>query len=395
MKNRSKSAKGILAQPRITMVAALVAACIGTEAHALGFGRMKVQSALGQPLRAEVELIDANSSNLRAGTAPASAYAQKGLEFSSTAKGIRASVRKMPNGRAVLVLSSDAPINEPFVDVVLQASDGSGSVIRDFSLLLDPPATTRAPVNVVEPATPRASTTARKTERMALPPAEGDEGERAAAPTGRKRSTASRARTRSGAVRVRRGDTAGQIAARNRPARVSLDQMLVALLQHNPEAFVDGNVNRLRSGSVLQLPSSEQAQAVSAGEARQIIATQSRDFNQFRSKLAATAPAATVASATGTSAPSYTLVAPVTMHMFSSLPTFMEQIWSLSALGCLDSASILPTTTLVMPGISSSISATSKPRHIISSTNFSGVTLKSTYSFNHLSGSFIVIRTSL
>ena len=222
MKNRSKSAKGILAQPRITMVAALVAACIGTEAHALGFGRMKVQSALGQPLRAEVELIDANSSNLRAGTAPASAYAQKGLEFSSTAKGIRASVRKMPNGRAVLVLSSDAPINEPFVDVVLQASDGSGSVIRDFSLLLDPPATTRAPVNVVEPATPRASTTARKTERMALPPAEGDEGERAAAPTGRKRSTASRARTRSGAVRVRRGDTAGQIAARNRPALVTI-----------------------------------------------------------------------------------------------------------------------------------------------------------------------------
>jgi len=73
--------------------------------------------------------------------------------------------------------------------------------------------------------------------------------------------------------------------------------MLVALLQHNPEAFVDGNVNRLRSGSVLQLPSSEQAQAVSASEARQLIAAQSRDFNQFRNKLASTAPSAAVASA--------------------------------------------------------------------------------------------------
>lgn len=286
MKNRSKSAKGILAQPRITMVAALVAACIGTEAHALGFGRMRVQSALGQPLRAEVELIDANSSNLRAGTAPASAYAQKGLEYSSTAKGIRASVRKMPNGRAVLVLTSDAPINEPFVDVVLQASDGSGNVIRDFSLLLDPPATTRAPVNVVEPATPRASTTARTTERMALPPADGAEGERAAAPAGRKRATATRARSRSGAVRVRRGDTAGQIAARNRPARVSLDQMLVALQRANSHAFINGNVNLLKSGVVLKMPSATEARAVSAAEARAIITAQSEDFRNYRSQLA-------------------------------------------------------------------------------------------------------------
>ena len=285
MKNRSKSAKGILAQPRITMVAALVAACIGTEAHALGFGRMKVQSALGQPLRAEVELIDANSSNLRAGTAPASAYAQKGLEFSSTAKGIRASVRKMPNGRAVLVLSSDAPINEPFVDVVLQASDGSGSVIRDFSLLLDPPATTRAPVNVVEPATPRTSTTARTTERMALPPAD-DAEERATAPAGRKKATASRVRARSGAVRVRRGDTAGQIAARNRPVRVSLDQMLVALQRANSHAFINGNVNLLKSGAVLKMPSATEARAVSAAEARAIITAQSEDFRNYRGQLA-------------------------------------------------------------------------------------------------------------
>ncbi|MDO4795251.1 MAG: FimV/HubP family polar landmark protein [Brachymonas sp.] len=289
MKNRSKSAKGILAQPRLSMVAALVAACIGTEAQALGFGRMKVQSALGQPLRAEIELIDAKSGNLRAGMAAPSVYVQKGLEYGQTVKGIRASVRKMPNGRAVLVLSSDAPINDPFVDVVLQASDGTGSVTRDFSLLLDPPSAP-APVNVVEPATPRALAEAkpvRRAERMALPPAEGEAGTEAQAPARRKRAAAaSRGRTRSGAVRVRRGDTAGQIAARNRPARVSLDQMLVALQRANSHAFINGNVNLLKSGVVLKMPSAAEVRAVPAAEARAIIVAQSEDFRAYRGQLA-------------------------------------------------------------------------------------------------------------
>lgn len=292
MKNRSKSAKGILAQPRLSMVAALVAACIGTEAHALGFGRMKVQSALGQPLRAEVELIDAKSSNLRAGMAAPAVYVQKGLDYGPTVKGIRASVRKMPNGRAVLVLSSDAPINDPFVDVVLQASDGAGSVTRDFSLLLDPPSTP-APVEVVEPATPRASRRAPaavkpapRGERMDLPPAEGAEEGEARAPVRKKRAAASSGRTRSGAVRVRQGDTAGQIAARNRPARVSLDQMLVALQRANSHAFINGNVNLLKSGVVLKMPSAAEVRAVPAAEAHAIIVAQSEDFRSYRGQLA-------------------------------------------------------------------------------------------------------------
>ncbi|MDO4768906.1 MAG: FimV/HubP family polar landmark protein [Brachymonas sp.] len=286
------------------MVAALVAACIGTEAHALGFGRMKVQSALGQPLRAEVELIDAKSSNLRAGMAAPAVYAQKGLDYGQTVKGIRASVRKLPNGRAVLVLSSDAPINDPFVDVVLQASDGSGSVTRDFSLLLDPPSTP-APVNVVEPATPRAATRAPavvkpapRAERMNLPPVDGEASAEAPAPARRKRAAAaSRGRSRSGAVRVRRGDTASEIAVRNRPAHVSLDQMLVALQRANSHAFINGNVNLLKSGVVLKMPSAAEARAVPAAEARAIIVAQSEDFRAYRGQLARSPMAQTVPSA--------------------------------------------------------------------------------------------------
>jgi pilus assembly protein FimV len=98
-------------------------------------------------------------------------------------------------------------------------------------------------------------------------------------------------------VTVKTGDTAGRIASNAKPSNVSLDQMLVALLRANPEAFVGGNINRIRAGSVLELPTAEKAQATPATEATQIIVAQSKDFNDFRRKLAGSAPSTQVAEA--------------------------------------------------------------------------------------------------
>jgi pilus assembly protein FimV len=95
---------------------------------------------------------------------------------------------------------------------------------------------------------------------------------------------------------VRAGDTAGRIADANRPANVSLDQMLVAMLRANPDAFIDGNVNLVKAGAIIDLPSAADAGSTAAGEARQIIAAQSRDFNEFRRRLASRVPAAAVES---------------------------------------------------------------------------------------------------
>jgi pilus assembly protein FimV len=98
-------------------------------------------------------------------------------------------------------------------------------------------------------------------------------------------------------ITVKSGDTAGKIAAQNKPASVSLDQMLVALLRSNPDAFIGGNVNRLKSGVVLDVPTGEQAEAMPAAEANRTIVAQSKDFNEFRRKLAEGVPTARVASA--------------------------------------------------------------------------------------------------
>ena len=93
------------------------------------------------------------------------------------------------------------------------------------------------------------------------------------------------------------GDTAGRLANAYRPASVSLDQMLVAMMRANPDAFIQGNVNRLKAGAVLQMPDEVAAQATPAPEARQILAAQAKDFNEFRRKLAGAAPTTAVAAA--------------------------------------------------------------------------------------------------
>ena len=98
-------------------------------------------------------------------------------------------------------------------------------------------------------------------------------------------------------VAVKQGDTAGKIAAQTKPASISLDQMLVALLKSNPDAFIGGNINRLKSGAVLDIPGADQAGSISPAEASRTIVAQSRDFNDFRRKLAEGVPGAQVSGA--------------------------------------------------------------------------------------------------
>jgi len=96
---------------------------------------------------------------------------------------------------------------------------------------------------------------------------------------------------------VQSGDTAGRIASANKPSEISLDQMLVALLRANPDAFINGNVNRIKAGALIEIPTAEQAASVPTGEARKILSVQSANFNEFRRRLADAAPTQSVAAA--------------------------------------------------------------------------------------------------
>lgn len=299
MNNRGRWRIGALAS-----AIALLGSLASLEAHALALGRITVQSALGEPLRAEIDIADIRpeeASSLKAGVAPPAVFRAAGLEYGSVAAGVEVSLQRRADGRAYLRLSSSKPVTEPFVDLILEANWANGRITRDYTMLFDPPALRSSGAGAVAPTAPILS--------RPLPPAPPAKGIASIpyspgtatrpAPVA-KAPPASLEKVPAGGdkqVTVKAGDTAGKIAAQNKPASVSLDQMLVALLRSNPDAFIGGNVNRVKSGAVLDIPSAETASAISASEASQTIVAQSKDFNAFRRKLAEGVPTTQTAGA--------------------------------------------------------------------------------------------------
>jgi pilus assembly protein FimV len=289
MNNRGRWRFGALAS-----AIALLGSLASLEAHALALGRITVQSALGEPLRAEIDIADIKpdeAASLKAGVAPPDTFKAAGLEYGSVAAGVEVSLQRRADGRSFLRLSSSRPVTEPFVDLILEASWANGRITRDYTMLFDPPALRSSGAgSAVAPTAPILS--------RPLPPAPPAKGI-ASIPYSPSTATrpapvakappASLEKIPAGGdkqVTVKAGDTAGKIAAQNKPASVSLDQMLVALLRSNPDAFIGGNINRVKSGAVLDIPSAETASAISSSEASQTIVAQSKDFNTFRRKLA-------------------------------------------------------------------------------------------------------------
>jgi pilus assembly protein FimV len=223
--------------------------------------------------------------------------------------GLQATLSRRADGRSFIRLSSDRPINDPFVDMILEASWSSGRIVRDYTMLFDPPSLkqsapvpTLAQTTASAPAPAPASAPAKVSAAPAAPTAEAPRTTASKpatiAPSSPAAKTASKPESGSAQqVLVKAGDSASKIAMRAKSSDVSLDQMLVALLRSNPDAFARGNLNRLRAGSVLDLPSSEQAKSVSTSEAAQTVVAQSKDFNEFRRNLAGSAPKTTVEAA--------------------------------------------------------------------------------------------------
>jgi pilus assembly protein FimV len=295
-----------------TIMAAASAAFLGLygfNAAALSLGRISVQSALGEPLRAEIEILDINAeeaASLVVGVPSPDAFRAAGLEYNPAMNNLKATLQRRTDGRAFLTLRSERSVNDPFVDMILEAKWATGRIVRDYTLLFDPAGLRQtAPIGTTPSQIPAQSGKPAPANRANLPGARS-----AAAPTplalepsrsaSSKRSSPAQgpsSATDESQVSVKPGDTAGKIAAAIKPANVSLDQMLVALLRANPQAFVNDNVNRIKAGAILNAPTAEQIQQTSAAQATQIIIAQSKDFNDFRRGLASSAPKAQVAAA--------------------------------------------------------------------------------------------------
>ncbi len=298
-----------------------------TSAEAAGLGRLTVQSALGQPLRAEVEVTSVSpdeAESLKARIASPEAFSRVGLQYKEALAGVRMDVENR-GGRYFIKVTSSRPINDPFVDLVVELSWASGTFSREYTFLLDPPtqqsanqanrsgnapvagaATAAAAtgaaasgsnaVRTIDPATGRLVNQERGAQgrsQAGSQPAEAKQQPAAQAPAGRD------AQSEGGTVTVGQGETLGMIAARVRPASATLDQTIVAIYRTNPTAFIQNNPNLIRQGRTLTIPSEGEIAAIDSSEAGRQLRMAARDFRSYKERMAGTTPE--VASGNGSS----------------------------------------------------------------------------------------------
>jgi pilus assembly protein FimV len=287
--------------PRLMLMACLLSPSLS---WALGLGEIHLNSSLNEPMNAEIDLIAASPEELgalRATLAAKDAFTRYGIERPPFLSTLTFKVGKSKDGRDVLLVRSSESIPEPFVTFLVEVNWARGRLMREYTVLLDPPvytpgerASTAAPVAAATTApatTPpartktapvAAGTTASTT---ASPTAGADTAAAAPRRTRRPAGSASSASTASSpnaassaasaetsgvagdSYHVAQGDTLTKIARSLRAgSKAEIDQTMIAMYRANPDAF-GGNINILRRGAILRIPGGDEVAALNQTEA--------------------------------------------------------------------------------------------------------------------------------
>ncbi len=248
--------------------------------YALGLGEIRLNSALNQPFDAEIELVSATSDDLSALTAalaPSDTFQRYGLDKPAFLSDFSFRVTRS-GGRDVLKITSPRPVTEPFVTLLVEASWPRGRLLREYTVLLDPPTMAPATVAAAPAAAPARSTMDFGSRTISAPTVpESVSRERPPAERAASATRSSPASIDPGSTyQVRPNDTLWRIAsATGAGPKSEVNRMMVAIYQANPTAF-GGNINVLRAGSELRIPTTAEASAISASAAADEVARQYR-----------------------------------------------------------------------------------------------------------------------
>ncbi len=274
-------------------------------AFAAGLGKLTVTSTLGQPFRGEIDLLAVDKKDLgsiRARFASFEAFKEAKIERAPVLSAMRFSVEQKKNGDPYLKITSSRPVDEPFLDMLIELDWPAGRLVREYTILLDPPGYGEQRSEVVPMAVPvvksalavpaqAATVSAQSAEAPAIKPEV-----RASIPLDKKLLSKDEMKTEvAGAGKptpedygpVRKGENLSAIASALKPDGVSLEQMLVALFQSNKQAFAGNNMNRLKAGQILRVPDAVQAEEVKTNDAAKQVKAHSADWHAYRQKLAA------------------------------------------------------------------------------------------------------------
>lgn len=258
---------------KLTLAVAL--ALGSTNALALGLGMIQVKSGLNEPLVAEIPVNGSldETAGLNVALAAAADFERVGLSRSRIVVPLEFAVATGAKGNAVIKVTTKEPVRDPFLDFLIEVNWAKGKLLREYTVLLDPP--TMAPAIKGS----RASTTpvkdgsapATSTQLPASKPGKAPKPAReaAAAPAAEPSAPAAPRSAAAGEYGpVAQGETLWEVAAATRPDdSVSLNQVMIALLRSNPNAFFKDNINSLKRGAILRVPSADEIRAAGSAAA--------------------------------------------------------------------------------------------------------------------------------
>lgn len=247
-------------------------------AGATGLGELKVNSGLGEPFSAEIELFAAAQeiASMSARIATPENYIAQGVERAAVLDDVKVELARHADGTPILKLSSPHPIDDPFLQMLVQIDWSNGRLLREYNALLDPPGFgERASTKIALPVTSysQPGMTSNGEKKRAIDASAADGWGKPAADS------------EDGYV-TKRGDTLRLIAMRMKNPDVSIEQIVVGLYQANAGAFTGGNMNRLKVGQLLHMPAIDELQAIGQKSAVREVRLQTSAWQAYRNKLA-------------------------------------------------------------------------------------------------------------
>ena len=251
-------------------------------APAAGLGRLAVMSRTGELLNTEIDIVSVQGNegdSLAARVAPADVYRSAHIAPVPPVEALRAVVERKADGRSVVKVTSTEPIDKPLVNLLVELSWAGGApIVRQYSFLLDTLDRTPPPIAFPPPATGADAAAPKPAEAAPPPPALPADAARAAAVP-----------EPGGTYTVQPGDSLLKIAQATKYDGVTFAQTVVAIHRANEDAFIGGDMSRLKSGRTLTIPGRDTVAAVNAEEARQAVAALRGQPEPGRSRPAAAA----------------------------------------------------------------------------------------------------------